>query len=87
MFAAQWLLGIKANAWGLVDGHIWQTYLSPALPKFLYFDDYKLLEGKINLPTLQQRDAAKQLTDADETAQGCAARRHDAAGADERRGL
>ncbi len=70
-FAAQWRArAIKANGWGLVDGHIWQTYLSPALPKFLYFDDYKLLEGKINLPTLVQREAAKQLTDADETAQG-----------------
>jgi hypothetical protein len=71
MFAAQWRSrAMKANGWGLVDGHIWQTYLSPALPKFLYFDDYKLLEGKINLPALQQREAAKQLTDADETAQG-----------------
>ncbi len=70
-FAAQWRArAIKANGWGLVDGHIWQTYLLPALPKFLYFDDYKLLEGKINLPALQQREAAKQLTDADETAQG-----------------
>jgi predicted ATPase len=70
-FAAQWRgRAIKASGWGLVDGHIWQTYLSPALPKFLYFDDYKLLEGKINLPTLQQREAQKQLTDADETAQG-----------------
>lgn len=70
-FAALWRgRGIKPNGWGLVNGHIWQTYLSPALPKFLYFDDYKLLEGKINLPTLQQREAAKQLTDADETAQG-----------------
>lgn len=70
-FAALWRgRAIKPNGWGLVNGHIWQTYLSPALPKFLYFDDYKLLEGKINLPTLQQREAAKQLTDADETAQG-----------------
>ena len=70
-FAAQWRArAIKPNGWGLVDGHIWQTFLSPALPKFLYFDDYKLLEGKINLPALQQREAAKQLTDADETAQG-----------------
>lgn len=70
-FAAQWRArAIKATGWGLVDGHIWQTYLSPALPKFIYFDDYKLLEGKINLPTLQQRQSAKQLTDADETAQG-----------------
>lgn len=71
VFAALWRgRAIKPNGWGLVDGHIWQTYLSPALPKFLYFDDYKLLEGKINLPALHQREAAKQLTDADETAQG-----------------
>lgn len=70
-FAAQWRArAIKPNGLGLVEGHIWQTYLSPALPKFLYFDDYKLLEGKINLPSLQAREAAKQLTDADETAQG-----------------
>ncbi len=70
-FAAHWRArAIKSNGWGLVNGHIWQTHLSPALPKFLYFDDYKLLEGKINLPSLQQRESAKQLTAADETAQG-----------------
>jgi hypothetical protein len=70
-FAAEWRArAVKATGWSLVDGHIWQTFLSPALPKFLYFDDYKLLEGKINLPSLQQRDAAKQLTESDETAQG-----------------
>lgn len=70
-FAAQWRSrAIKLSGWGLVDGHIWQKYLSPALPKFLYFDDYKLLEGKINLPALQNRETAKNLTDADETAQG-----------------
>ncbi len=70
-FAAHWRgCASKASGWGLVDGHVWQTYLSPALPKFLYFDDYKLLEGKINLPALQQREAAEQLTDADETAFG-----------------
>ncbi len=70
-FAALWRSrAIKPSGWGLIDGHIWNTYLSPVLPKFLYFDDYKLLEGKINLPTLKQRDDANQLTDADETAQG-----------------
>lgn len=70
-FAAVWRTrAIKPSGWGLIDGHIWKAYLSPALPKFLYFDDYKLLEGKINLPALQQRETAKQLTDADETAQG-----------------
>ncbi|MGY5796174.1 AAA family ATPase [Rheinheimera faecalis] len=70
-FAELWRSrAIKASGWGLIEGHIWQKYLSPALPKFLYFDDYKLLEGKINLPSLQNREAANQLTDADETAQG-----------------
>lgn len=70
-FAAQWRTrAIKEPTWDLINGHIWKTYLSPALPKLLYFDDYKLLEGKINLPTLQQREAANQITDADETAQG-----------------
>jgi predicted ATP-dependent endonuclease of OLD family len=70
-FAALWRKrAIKPEGWGLISGHIWQNYLSPALPKFLYFDDYKLLEGKINLPSLRQREAASQLTDADETAQG-----------------
>lgn len=70
-FATTWRgRAIKATGWGLIDGHVWQTHLSPLLPKFLYFDDYKLLEGKINLPTLQQRAAANQLTEADETAQG-----------------
>lgn len=71
IFATQWRArAIKPKGWGLVDGHIWETYLSPATPKFLYFDDYKLLAGKINLPSLQQRVASEQLTDADETALG-----------------
>lgn len=70
-FAAQWRgRAIKPEGWNLINGYIWQTYLSPELPNFLYFDDYKLLEGKINLPTLQQRTNANQLTAADETARG-----------------
>lgn len=70
-FAAQWRArAMKLSGWGMIDGYIWHVYLSPALPKLLYFDDYKLLEGKINLPWLQQREAANQLSDADETAQG-----------------
>ena len=55
---------------GLIGGHLWQVYLSPSLPRFLYFDDYKLLEGKINLHALQQREAAEQMTESDETARG-----------------
>ena len=70
-FAARWRArAMKISGWGMVDGYIWHAYLSPALPKFLYFNDYKLLEGKINLPWLQQRESANQLSDADETAQG-----------------
>ncbi|KZC15435.1 AAA family ATPase [Rhodanobacter sp. FW104-R8] len=70
-FVTQWRArDVKDSGWDLVKGYIWRAYLSPALPKFLYFDDYKLLEGKINLPALQQRAAAGKLTDADETAQG-----------------
>jgi energy-coupling factor transporter ATP-binding protein EcfA2 len=70
-FAKQWRASASnGSGWGPVDSHIWKTYLSPAMPKFLYFDDYKLLEGKINLASLQQREAANALTDADETAQG-----------------
>ena len=70
-FAARWRArAMKVSGWGMIDGYIWHAYLAPALPKFLYFDDYKLLEGKINLPWLQQREAANQLSDADETAQG-----------------
>lgn len=71
VFASQWQQrALKGSGWGLVEGHIWSAYLSPALPKFLYFDDYNLLEGKINLPSLLQRQSEKRLTDADRTAQG-----------------
>lgn len=56
--------------WDFVNWHVWNTYLKESLPKFLYFDDYKLLEGKINLERLHQPPANKQLTDADETALG-----------------
>ncbi len=60
----------KVSGWKIINWHIWITYLSPALPKFLYFDDYKLLQGKINLATLKARQRAEQLEDADETALG-----------------
>lgn len=59
-----------AGGWGLVDGHIWSAYLSGSLPRFLYFDDYRLLEGKLNLEALQARQATNKLTESDETALG-----------------
>ena len=40
VFAALWRgPAIKPDGCGLIEGHIWQTYLSPALPKFLYSSD------------------------------------------------
>ncbi len=59
-----------ASGWSMVDLHIWRTYLAPLLPHFLYFDDYRLLAGKLNLESLNQRVATKTITDADETALG-----------------
>lgn len=73
IFAKQWrdrVLEMTQNGWGLVEGYIWKEYLQPVLPKFLYFDDYKLLEGKININTLFQKKAAQQLSGLDETALG-----------------
>lgn len=70
-FATQWHeRAVKDGGEDVLRGYVWKAYLLPALPKFLYFDDYNLLEGKINLPALQQREAEKQATDADETAKG-----------------
>ncbi len=59
-----------AGRWDLIGWHLWNVYLNPALPRFLYFDDYRLLSGKINLESLNQRKANNQLTEADETALG-----------------
>jgi len=71
-FASEWRPRVvpKDSSWDIIKWHVWEQYLSPSLPKFLYFDDYNILEGKINLPTLQQREAAKQLTNPDKTALG-----------------
>lgn len=42
--------------------------ISGKKPKFLYFDDYQLLPGKVNLPALHAKIAGKQhLDDEDET--------------------
>lgn len=70
-FAQQWeKRKPTSEGWGYIQGYVWRTYVEPATPKFLYFDDYKLLAGKINLQQLQARKANNQLDDADETALG-----------------
>lgn len=72
VFAEEWRdRYAEANeGWDMINWHVWSTYLRPALPGFLYFDDYRLLDGKINLESLSQRKSANQLTEADETALG-----------------
>ena len=72
VFAHEWrarFAGAPAN-WDLIGWHVWEKYLRPSLPCFLYFDDYRLLSGKINLEALNQRIINKQLTEGDETALG-----------------
>jgi predicted ATP-dependent endonuclease of OLD family len=72
VFAKDWRerFGKASGGWNFVEWHIFNTYLNPSLPRFLYFDDYKLLAGKINLETLNQRKTNNQTTDADETTLG-----------------
>ena len=72
VFAKEWR-DYNAQAppsWDLIGWHLWNMYLNDSLPRFLYFDDYSLLNGKINLESLNQRKANNQLTEADETALG-----------------
>lgn len=64
----------KSKGWSLLDYYVWATHLQPRIPKFLYFDDYKLLPGKINLRSLQARvqvsestNPPKLLSDEDQT--------------------
>jgi hypothetical protein len=73
IFAKNWRTRTAkaGEGWRMIDWHVWSHYLFPAMPRFLYFDDYRLLEGKINLDSLSQRKAnPAQLTKADETALG-----------------
>jgi len=71
-FAKTWRDRTKdmGKNWDVVEYYAWHTYIKPATPLFLYFDDYRLLEGKINLPALQQRQSQNRLTESDETVMG-----------------
>ncbi|WP_322924066.1 AAA family ATPase [Paenibacillus campi] len=64
---------LKKNSWGLLNYYIWREHISDHIPKFLYFDDYRLLAGKINLNELKRKFDASQtdssiLKDEDKTA-------------------
>ena len=55
----------------LLEHEIWKKHLGPNIPKFLYFDDYHLLPGRVNLPQLAQSAATPaQLTASDKTVLG-----------------
>jgi predicted ATPase len=47
--------------------HLIDTYFSPWLPRFFYFDDYNVMKGKVSLPHLKARKAADTLDPSEET--------------------
>lgn len=44
--------------WQGADYVIWTTHLERRVPRFVYFDDYRILPGRVNLLALQKRVAA-----------------------------
>lgn len=45
-----------SNTWkNRLEHYVWNKHLFPRIPKFLYFDDYRVLPGKINLTELKRR--------------------------------
>ena len=54
----------------LMANYIWNKYLVSNIPQFLYFSDYNILPGKINIPTLQSAKANKTADAGQKTALG-----------------
>ena len=62
-----------AGGWRGVAWEIWTTHLAPRIPRFVYFDDFRLLPGRTNLAELQgrvQQNSPKVLTDQDRAVLG-----------------
>lgn len=57
--------GSTPKTWGALNYHIWKNTLEDSIPSFLYFDDYKILPGKVNLAALQNRKTEGKLHDSD----------------------
>ena len=56
IFLKNWqeLLKGQSASWADAIGwYVWTKIISPSLPRFAYFDDYKLLAAKVNLPSLK----------------------------------
>ncbi|GAA3036472.1 ATP-dependent nuclease [Actinokineospora globicatena] len=50
----------KLDGWGGTAWHCLHKILSPRLPKFVYFDDYDSMPGKVSVPDLiRRRDGGK----------------------------
>ena len=65
-FLQLWKEKTEKGKWdSLLNQYLWTTYLSPQRPKFVYFDDYKLLKGKVNLTALVDRKKKNSLIDED----------------------
>ncbi|MGA9668613.1 MAG: AAA family ATPase, partial [Terracidiphilus sp.] len=45
--------------------YIWDRFLRPRLPKFLYFDEYYQMPGHVNIEALKARQASKALLEGD----------------------
>ena len=56
--------------WQLLEHYLWRTHIKPVVPQFLYFDDYQVLTGKVNLQLLQERLDAGELSPDDRTVLG-----------------
>jgi AAA ATPase-like protein/OLD-like protein len=51
--------GSAPDSWSnALSWFVWKNHVQPVLPKFLYFDDYKLLPDKVNLRRLQTTASA-----------------------------
>jgi len=63
--------GDAPQSWSsLLQYYVWEKHLEPNIPRFLYFDDYKLLPGKVNLLSLKQQtstNSANAISDENNT--------------------
>lgn len=58
---------IKSWRAGRLSLHVIDEYLSPHLPRFFYFDDYNVMDGKVSLQHLRDKQNTGTLSPADET--------------------
>lgn len=57
----------QIKGWNLLQYKLWSEHLSNRLPKFLYFDEYYILPGKVNLVELESHQQASTLSNEEKT--------------------